>query len=226
MVATGYGVKAISSVEFDTAIANYARTSIITDAEAFAFQMVGHTFYVLRFPNANATWLYDLTMGVWTELGTWNNARGDYDVWHPRFHLSAFGKHITGEVSTGTVSLMDVTFNTEANGDVIRRLRRGPVLVNGMNRMNIAEFGLLLEPGVGLQSGQGDDPLVMAFLGEWWQDVGSGRFITPTRRAIRYPGLLEPARVAVYVGAGSDVYRPCAVAGHRCEYSTVIRAKG
>jgi len=162
VVATeGYGVKPVSTTELDNAIAGYARTATITDAEAFAFQMVGHTFYVLRFPAANATWLYDLTTGVWTELGTWNSSRGDYDVWHPRFHLAAYGLHITGESSTGALSLLDVTYGTEADGSVIRRLRRGPILINDMKRQSISRFELVLEPGIGLQSGQGSNPLAM-----------------------------------------------------------------
>lgn len=180
VIATdGYGPKPISSVELDSAIATYARTGTITDAEAFAFQMVGHTFYVLRFPTANATWLYDLTTGIWTELGTWNSVRGDYDVWHPRFHLAAFGKHITGESGTGQLSLLDVTTATESDGSVIRRLRRGPILINDMKRMPINRFQLVLEPGLGTQAGQGVDPVVMAKFssdgGKTWGNERSAR---------------------------------------------------
>jgi hypothetical protein len=75
----------VSSLELDTAIAGYQRTASITDAEALSFQLLGHTFYVLRFPSANATWLYDLTTDMWTEAGTWNSAKGDYDVWSRAF---------------------------------------------------------------------------------------------------------------------------------------------
>lgn len=163
VVATqGYGAQPISDFALDTAIAAYRRTATITDAEAFVFQMLGHAFYVLRFPSANATWLYDLTMGVWTELGDWNSSRGDYDVWGPRFHLSAFGKHIVGEATTGTLSYLDVTYATKADGSVIRRLRRGPVLVNEMRRIGITRFELLLEAGLGNAVAPGTDPQVMA----------------------------------------------------------------
>ena len=191
VVATqGYGVKPISTLELDTAIASYQRTASITDAEAFLFQMVGHTFYVLRFPSANATWLYDLTMGKWTELGTWNSTTGSYDVWHPRFHLYAFGsKHITGESATGTLSLMDVTTGTEADGSAIRRLRRGPVLVNDLQRQSISRFEIAIEAGLGLQSGQGSDPVVMGHFssdgGKTWgteRTCGIGRIGQYTKR--------------------------------------------
>lgn len=161
VAAQGYTPRPISSVELDTAIAGYARTSIITDAEGFSFQLQGHTFYVLSFPSANATWLYDFTNGKWTEMGDWNSGKGAYDVSSLRFHLYAFGKHLVGERGTGTLSLLDTSYSTKSDGSVIRRLRRGPVLVNEMKRVPIGRFELALEAGLGLQSGQGSDPVVM-----------------------------------------------------------------
>lgn len=158
---SGYQPVPISTLEVDTAIATYRRNFSISDAESLVFQAEGHTFYVLRFPSANATWLYDLTTNIWTELGTWNSAKGDYDVWHPRVHLSAFGMHLVGEAATGTISKLDVTYATEPDGSVIRRLRRGPVLVNEMRRQPLGRFEVGLEAGLGLVSGQGSKPQVM-----------------------------------------------------------------
>lgn len=189
VAAQGYTPKQISSIELDTAIAVYQRMASITDAEGLVFQMGGHTFYVLRFPSANATWLYDLTTGKWTELGDWNSVRGDYDVWSTRFHLYAFGKHLVGETNTGTISLLDTAYGTRSDGSVIRRMRRGPVLVNEMKRIAISRFEIVLETGLGLQSGLGSDPQVMArfssdggktFGYERW--AGSGRVGQYTRR--------------------------------------------
>jgi hypothetical protein len=188
----GYSPRPVSSLELDTAIAGYQRTAMITDAEALSFQMLGHTFYVLRFPSANATWLYDLTTDMWTEAGTWNSARGDYDVWSPRFHLYAFGgKHIVGGNGTGQLSLMDPTYTSEADGSVIRRLRRGPVLVNELKRISINRFEVALEAGLGATSGQGSDPQVMARFSAdggktWgvWRSAGSGQIGKYNRRVV------------------------------------------
>lgn len=189
VAAQGYTPRPISSIELDTAIATYQRTASITDAEALVFQMGGHTFYVLRFPAANATWLYDLTTDKWTELGDWNSARGAFDVWSVRFHLYAFGKHLVGDSATGTVSLLDTTYGTKADGAVIRRLRRGPVLINEMKRISINHFELVLEAGLGLQSGQGSDPQVMARFSSdggktfgFERSCGSGRVGQYTKR--------------------------------------------
>lgn len=159
--ANGYTPEPITSLELATAIATYQRTSTISDAEALVYQDQGHTFYVLRFPSANATWAFDVTLGVWAERGKWDSALGDYDVWAPRVHVYAFGKHLVADATTGQISTMDVSFGSEADGGVIRRLRRGPILINENKRIPISRFEVLFETGVGLQAGQGSDPQVM-----------------------------------------------------------------
>jgi len=157
----GYSPQKISTPELETAIARYARESDITDAEALVYQDQGHTFYVLRFPTANATWAFDLTTGLWAERGQWNPAQNRYDVWWPRVHVYAFGQHLVGDVATSTIAAMDITYASEADGSAIRRLRRGGVLENELRRIPLKRFEVLLEPGLGTQSGQGSDPQVM-----------------------------------------------------------------
>jgi hypothetical protein len=147
--ANGYSPTPINTPELATALSRYQRTSTITDAEAMVYQQDGHTFYVLRFPSANATWAYDLTTGEWAERGKWNNGRTDYDVWAPRVHVYAFGQHLTADAGTGTMSAMDVSFGSELDGSAIRRLRRGPILIQENKRMPIRRFEVLVEPGLG-----------------------------------------------------------------------------
>jgi hypothetical protein len=159
--ANGYSPTPISTPELATALSRYQRTSTITDAEALVYQQDGHTFYVLRFPSANATWAYDLTTGEWAERGKWNNGRTDYDVWAPRVHVYAFGQHLTADASTGTLSAMDVSYGSELDGSAIRRLRRGPILIDENRRIGIRRFEVLVEPGLGLQTGQGSNPQMM-----------------------------------------------------------------
>lgn len=159
--ANGYSPTPINTVEFATALAQMQRTSTISDAEAMVYQAEGHTFYILRFPAANKTWGYDLTTGEWAERGKWNPNHQAFDVWAPRVHLNAFGQHLTGDAATGTLASMDITNGSELDGSAIRRLRRGPVLINENQRMPLRRFEVLVEPGLGLQSGQGSAPQMM-----------------------------------------------------------------
>lgn len=157
----GYSARKISTSAVDTAIAGYKRTSTIADAESMSLQQEGHTFYVLRFPTARATWVFDETTGIWAERGQWIPAANSYDVWAPRVHFAAFGKHLVGDASTGVLSAMDITYGSEADGTAIRRLRRGPVLVNENKRIRIQRFDVFFQAGVGTATGQGSNPKMM-----------------------------------------------------------------
>jgi hypothetical protein len=167
--ARGYVPQPIGSHALDTAIAGYQRTSIITDAEALVYQRSGHTFYVLKFPSANATWMYDLSTNLWTELGTENPAANRVDAWHPRAITYAFGKHLVGESGTGTVAMLDDTVGTEADGTPIVRVRVPPALVAGDGRLFIDRFELQILHGLGTLAGQGADPVAML---RWSKDFG------------------------------------------------------
>ncbi len=158
--ARGYVPQPVSSKALETAISGYARTATITDAEALVTQFEGHTFYILRFPAANATWAYDLAQGTWIELGKWNVATGAYDVWTPRVTCYAFGKHLVAD-TTGSISEMDISFPTEADGGPKRWLRIPPPLVATEDRLFVDQLTLQVEPGLGTVTGQGADPQVM-----------------------------------------------------------------
>jgi hypothetical protein len=145
VMATGYSAMPISTPEVNTTLAEYARTAKITDAEGLVYQDAGHVFYVLRFPSAGATWVYDLTTKLWAERGRWDPATSRYGVWAPRVRCYSQGLQLTGEDGTGIISAMDSRYGTETDGRAIRRLRRGPVL----------------EVGLGVAVGQGSDPQVM-----------------------------------------------------------------
>jgi hypothetical protein len=163
VAARGYTPQVISNYAVETAIAGYARTSSITDCEVLAYTDQGHQFVCFSFPSANATWCVDLALNMaWAERGKWNTGAQRYDVWGPRVHCYAFGKHLIGLRSTATVATMDVTTGSEADGTLIRRLRIPPPLwASSRQRLMVTRFQLMAEPGLGLVSGQGVNPLVM-----------------------------------------------------------------
>lgn len=157
----GYVPQKISNYGVDTAVAGYQRTQQITDAETLIYADQGHTFAIVRFPKANATWAVDTANNYWHERGFWNSGKNQYDIWRPRVHWTAFGKHLVGDAETGTISEQDVSVGTEADGSNIRRLRIGPALYADANRFWVDYFELGVQPGLGLQQGQGSDPQAM-----------------------------------------------------------------
>lgn len=158
VAARGTGAEEISTPDLRNVIDGYRRTSRIDDAIGESISMLGHTFYVLTFPTADATWVYDVTSGTWTEWLTWIAAEGRYTAWRAHWHVVAFGKHLIGDRLTGTIYVLDPTSNLDATGTPYRRLRRPPGLFNEDVRLNIRRLRLLVEPGV---SGAADAPAVV-----------------------------------------------------------------
>lgn len=157
------GGRSIATAALDTAIAGYQRTTKITDAEAFTYQEAGHTFAIWAFPSVQGTpsttptWALDVDQHSWCRRGKWTANQNRYDLWTPRVHVSAFGKHLVGDRTTGTIAVMDGTVGTELDGTGIRRLRRAPSRTREYHRDPISMFQLLMDTGVGVVAGAAQD---------------------------------------------------------------------
>lgn len=156
--ATGFSPEVVSSYAVQHLVGEY---TTVSDAYGDSYTEAGHTFYVLNFPSANKTWVYDVQMGMWAERGTWDANISDWAVWGPRCHALAFGEHrwLHG---TGTgIYRTSLSVGTDVDGTVLRRMRRAPALMSENERIFLGAFELDVEPGLGLVSGQGVDPQVM-----------------------------------------------------------------
>lgn len=157
-------------------VSEWSGYSTIADAEASVHTWNGHTFYVLTFPTADKTWVYDLTTGVWHERGTWDADAGDYVAWRPLHACFCFGKHLVGDRNGSVVYELDPDSHTDVTGSVLRRVRRAPVLSDENRRLRFAAFELDLEVGLGTTSGQGSAPTITLRLsndgGKTWLDCG------------------------------------------------------
>lgn len=163
VAARGYSPQQISNFAVENAFADMIRTSTIADCEALVYEDRGHIFANFTCWQAQKTWTVDLSMGMaWHERGRWNAALGQFDAWGPRTHVYAFGKHLVGNRNAVALNQLDVTFGSESDGSVIRRLRIPPPLwASASQRLIISRFELMADSGLGLTSGQGSDPKVM-----------------------------------------------------------------
>lgn len=65
----------ISTHSIEYAIGTYAKAGTISDAQAYVYQQEGHTFYVLTFPAAQKTWVYDAASRTWHQRA-WMDVTG------------------------------------------------------------------------------------------------------------------------------------------------------
>lgn len=156
--ALGYAPTVVSTEPIEYAISQYDR---IDDAVGYSYQDQGHDFYVLNFPTAGVTWCYDRTEGLWHERGSWDSTAGTFGAWGPQYHALAFGKHLVLHSENGSIYEQSITATTDADGDLIRRMRIPALLSNEQKRLFLDRLQLQVEPGLALSSGQGSDPLAM-----------------------------------------------------------------
>lgn len=207
--ANGYTGQRISTHAVEWQIQQYGNLS---DAIGYTYQQDGHSFYVLVFPSADTTWVYDVATQAWHERagfvdGAFTRHRGNCQAF---FNNSV----MIGDYENGNVYSYDLTDYSD-NGAVQKWLRSWRALPTGQNNLKrSAQHSLQLdvESGVGLSTGQGSDPQVMLRWsddgGHTWSNehwVSIGRIGEYGRRAIwRRLGMTMKLRDRVYEVSGTD----------------------
>lgn len=163
--ASGYTPTRVSNHAVEQAWQSYSTT---TDVVSYAYQADGHSFWVLSFPTAKATWVYDASTGMWQERGTWDPSLPGYVAHRSQCHAYAFGKHLVGDRLAPNIYEMSTEFHDE-DGDPIRRMRRAPHISQEQEWIFHHQLQVDLEPGLALQVGQGSDPQIILR----WSDDGA-----------------------------------------------------
>jgi Phage stabilisation protein len=205
--ANGYTGQRISTHAVEWQIQQYTD---ISDAVGYTYQQEGHAFYVLNFPLANTTWVYDVATQAWHERasfsdGALNRHRGSCQV---QFN----GETIVGDYQDGRIYAFDtfVYADDTAIQKWIRSWRALPTGQNNLKRSANHSLQIDLETGVG--DGVTEDPQMMlrwsddgghTWSSEHWMSVGKiGEYL---RRAIRRRlGMTQKLRDRVYEISGSD----------------------
>jgi hypothetical protein len=148
----GYSGVRVSTHAIEYAIAQYGN---ISDAVAYTYQQEGHAFYVLNFPSASKTWVYDVSVQAWHERASGNE--GQYRH-RSNCQCNFGGTIIVGDFENGNIYAFDLDVYAD-NGQIQRWLRSWRALPTGQNNLKrTAHHSLQLdaESGVGLN---GIDPL-------------------------------------------------------------------
>jgi hypothetical protein len=160
----GYNPQRISTHAVENTLVN----QYIDDAIAWTYQLEGHECYVVTFPTLNLTWVYDVSTNMWHKWLYTNNLN-QYERHRGNCCAVFQGKVLVGDYENGQIYELDPNNYTD-NGQKVRRLRRCPHIVTDLQRQFFDELQIQFQPGVGLQSGQGDNPQAML---RWSSDGGS-----------------------------------------------------
>ncbi len=141
----GTEAQAISTFAIDNAIQGYGDAA---DAIGSLYQQGGHVFYVLTFPRTGATWVYDLSVGLWHERcsldsRTLTETRLRANAW-----ANAYGRVFCGDYETGAICEVTLDLDTE-DGVPIKRQRACPHAIGDGRRMIHRKLMLDMQNGSG-----------------------------------------------------------------------------
>jgi len=168
--ANGYTGQRISTHAVEWQIQQYGSLS---DAIGYTYQQDGHAFYVLIFPQADTTWVFDVSTGAWHERAGWvNNA---FTRHRSNCQMNFGDEIVVGDFENGNIYAFDQDVYAD-NGSIQRWYRTWRALPTGQNNLKrTAHHTLQLdcESGVGLN---GIDPadvdgLVLPLLTEAGDDL-------------------------------------------------------
>lgn len=159
MAVAGYVAHRISNHALEAQIATYAD---IADAEGYTYQINGHAFYVLSFPTADITWVFDQSTEQWHQWA-WADTDGVLHRHRVSFGCFAHDTNIGIDHTNGNIYKIDQFSYTDA-ADPIIRLRGFPHVVNNAKRLYHRQF--IADVAVG------DNPLnIDAILSLRWSDT-------------------------------------------------------
>jgi len=178
----GFNMQRISTDDIDNIIRTF---SVWQDAVAFGYIIDGHKMYQITFPSAARSFLYDITTQFWFELQSGVALTGR--------HIANFGITFNTftfvcDATSGIIYKFDPDVYTDNGVTIKRQVTSRHVNMNG-NWFAIDEVQLDMESGVGLQYGQGSNPMIMmqvskdggrTFGVERWRSMGKiGQYKSP-----------------------------------------------
>lgn len=209
--AQGYTAQRVSTHAVEWQIQQYAN---LQNTIAYTYQQGGHTFAAFIFPDADTSWFYDIATGAWSERAGFNESLGLFTRHRSNCQMNFNSEIVVGDFESGKIYAFDQDVYAD-NGTAQKWLRRWRALPSGANNLNRqAHHSLQLDckTGVGLVSGQGEDPQVMlrwsddgghTWSNEHWTSMGAnGRY--GHRAYWRRLGMTTKLRDRVYEVSGTD----------------------
>ena len=177
LMGSNYNVERISTHAIEHQFATY---STVSDAIGYIYQEEGHMFYVLNFPTADATWVYDISQKLWHER-VWLDGNGIEHRHRSNVFAHAYGSYVVGDWQNGNLYALDQNNYTD-NGAPIKRVRSFPHTLNELKRIIYRKFI------ADMQTGAQTDPTATApvLSLRWSDDRGASwsNFITQPLGAV------------------------------------------
>lgn len=169
-----------------------AESTNFYESYSYTYHEQGHVFYVLQVKDLDTTLVYDSSTGQWHERSFYDNTTDQMQQHRGSCHFffnkaNYIGDRLTGAIYRQSLSLYDY------DGVGMQRTRISPHYHKEKQNIKFSNFEIDCEVGVGLTSGQGEDPQIMmqysddggkTWSNELWKTLGKkGEYKTRVRWA-------------------------------------------
>jgi len=165
LLVEGYQAKRISTPAIEAAWAEYPTLS---DAISMTYQQSGHVFWVVTFPTADKTWVYDVSTNLWHER-VWLDSNGQEHRHRANCMTLAYGKIVVGDWENGKLYYFDLNNFTD-DGQPMTFRRGFPHIVNDGKRISYSNFEADIETGTNINTGARDPQIFL----RWSDSRGNG----------------------------------------------------
>jgi hypothetical protein len=154
--ANGYTAQRVSTHAVEWQIQQYGN---MTDAIAYTYQQDGHAFYVLIFPSANTTWVYDVATSLWHERAAFIN--GSFTRHRSNCQMSFSNEIVVGDHELGNIYAFDLNVFSDSGAPQkwLRSWRALPTGTNDLKRS--AHHSLQLDAETGAVDDSFTTPVVI-----------------------------------------------------------------
>jgi len=199
---TGYQASIVSTRQIEYVISTFSK---VDDAIGYVYSQEGNTFYVLTFPTAAKTYVYNMATSQWHQWSSWPLLdTGEHNRHRANCHAFFQEKNLVGDHSNGIIYELSATTYKDYQSEIIR-VRACQNVHKDRLKVAFNRLEVDLEGGVGLavddsDISEGEDPLMMLR----WSDDGGHTWSSHITSSIGKIGKYEARAIWRRLGSGRE----------------------
>lgn len=152
----GFNTEVVSNAAFGDEVATYPVTS---DAIGYTYQEDTHEFYVLTFPTADVTWVFDSQSNLMHKRLSYDPYAQAYHRHRSNAYMNFAGMRIVGDYQCGAIYQLTRNAQTDAGWPLLAKRRSPHIWDKGpRGRVFMASLQIDFRMGQGNSSGLGSNP--------------------------------------------------------------------
>ncbi len=130
---------------------DFQALGVVSDAIGMGVNANGMTLYILTFPTAQRTFLYDYKLDYWGEWSWWNATNVERDHWLGRCgcYFDTWNKYLVGSRVDGKIYIVDSSYSTDEGLPVVSELWTARIDWGTNKRKSSNKLKIRVKRGIG-----------------------------------------------------------------------------